>query len=154
MRDELSAKKELLMCKMHRKQTILSLQHNIHLSLESFMNVEETISFQQAVYRELDKMSYRTEVRNDFNDTLFIVKELKKKFDEISKEEVVIFYHEMRDYGGLIVRVSDFFENVDKLAEFSGFSLGYNNEFGFISTDLAHGLYVEGGEYNNRIFFG
>lgn len=142
--------KELKM-KSKRKCICKKLANIINdLEIEAFISVEDTIVVSKKVYEKIDSLTNQEEIDKDIECNLIKVDSLKEKYKIVFNESAILFYYEDRECGAIKIKVKDFFEHLDDIAEFTKFKGGYSDLI-LVDKDLKYGICVERYEYFNKL---
>ena len=98
------------------------------LEIESFIPVERHYSNIKKVYEKIDTLTNQEEIDKNIEANLIKVAKLKKK-------SIKCFFMKMqycfimrdRECGAIKIKIKDFFEHLDDIAEFTKFKGGYRD---------------------------
>ncbi|MBD8048752.1 MULTISPECIES: YxiF family protein [Clostridium] len=142
--------KELKM-KSKRKGICKKLDNIINdLEIESFIPVEDTIVISKKVYEKIDTLTNQEEIDKNIEANLIKVASLKEKYKMFFYENAILFHYEDRECGAIKIKIKDFFEHLDDIAEFTKFKGGYRDLI-LVDEDLKYGICIERYEYFNKL---
>lgn len=120
------------------------------LDLEGFISVEDTIVISKKVYKKIDTLTNQEEIDKDIESNLIKVASLKEKFKMLLNENAILLHYEDRECGAIKIKLDDFFEHLDDIAEFSKFKGGYRDLI-LVDENLKYGICIERYEYFNKL---
>lgn len=142
--------KELKM-KSKRKGICKKLDNIINdLEIEPFIPVEDTIVISKKVYEKIDTLTNQEEIDKNIEANLIKVASLKEKYKMFFYENAILFHYEHRECGAIKIKIKDFFEHLDDIAEFTKFKGGYRDLI-LVDEDLKYGICIERYEYFNKL---
>ena len=120
------------------------------LGIESFVSVEDTRIISKKVYEKIDTLKNQQEINKNIEDNLIKVTCLKEKYKMLLNQKAVLFHFEDGECGAIKIKIKDFFESLDTIAEFTKFKEGYRDLI-FVDEDLKYGICIERYEYFNKL---
>lgn len=128
-------------------------EKGINISLESFLDLNETLYIQKEIINKLDEMDeHKESVVNVKDRERTIIKykeELKRCINK--KGEYIFFINESTIYGAVILTGKTILDNIDYIISESELM---NNSCCILccSNDIKNGICVWAGEYDDRIY--
>jgi hypothetical protein len=132
-----------------RKEVLSTLSSQIPVTIEDFLSIEETTRVSKKVYEIIDTITNQTELVKDYQinvNSLMDIKEWTKGF----QDKVAILHRHDRDTGAIIMTIQSFWENVEDILSFVGFTDGYR-DLVVLDKNLQFGVCIERHEYHNSL---
>ncbi|PMB03043.1 hypothetical protein CEN49_24280 [Fischerella thermalis CCMEE 5273] len=115
----------------------------------NFLSIGATKIISKKVYKIIDDSSYKKRLSKDYNESLSVLIEMKKKHSYLSTKKGILFHYKLIDLGALIITCNNFLDNIDELLAYTKFK-SEQSDFILIGVNLEYGICIERYEYYNE----
>lgn len=153
MMDEQSRKEKIEKLKIKtRRNNICSSLNGIvdDIDINAFISVNDTIEISNKIYEKIDSLNNKEKIGKEAEVNISAIFDLKKDYQLYNNEYGLLFHADDRECGALMIKVSDFFNNISKIFEFTSFSDG-RRDLLFVDKNFRFGICIERYEYYNCI---
>lgn len=118
------------------------------LNIDAFISIDETIEISNRVYDTIDYLDCNKKIDKDLQICISEILNLKKEYYKYSDDYAVLFHADDRECGAFMIKVSDFFDHLAYILDFTSFSKGCRDLI-YVDKKLRFGICVERYEYFN-----
>lgn len=140
-----------LKLKSKRKNICLSINNTISdVDTNSFISINDTIEMSNKIYEKIDSLNNQVKIGKEAEVNISAILDLKKDYQSYNSEYGVLFHEDDRECGALMLKVSDFFDNISMIFDLTAFSAG-RRDLIFVDKDFKFGICIERFEYYNCV---